>query len=182
MQPNFEIDLSDTFIFASVIGKTNRNEYSNVEEWFNDIRRTLAFVIWPFNLIYTKNTDSGIRYYLSEISNTKLKEILQHSKPHFEVPLREEPNDKTKTKSENRLYQYIIEHQEELTYDRIALLNKNDKTNPDERVLNLFHRFVYTGKRDDKLLETYLGHIREVICDNDLALNEYVLNMLAFYI
>ena len=87
----------------------------------------------------------------------------------------------SKTKSKNRLYNYIIEHQEELTYDRIALLNKNE-INPDEHVLNLFHRFVYTGKRDDKLLDLYLKHIREVICDNDLALNEYVLNMLAFYI
>ena len=92
--------------------------------------------------------------------------------------MKEEPNSKSK----NRLYNYIIEHQEELTYDRIALLNKNDKTIFNERVLNLFHRFVYMGKRNDKLLETYLEHIREVICDNDLSLYDYVLNMLAFYI
>lgn len=87
----------------------------------------------------------------------------------------------SKVKPENRLYHYIIEHQEELTYDRIALLNKNEIT-PNERVLNLFHRFVYTGKRNNKLLETYLRHIREVICNNNLPLYNYVLNMLAFYI
>ena len=87
----------------------------------------------------------------------------------------------SKVKLENKLYQYVIEHQEELTYDRIALLNKNEIT-PDERVLNLFHRFVYTGKRNNKLLDLYLKHIHEVICNNNSPLYEYVLNMLAFYI
>lgn len=79
----------------------------------------MAFVIKPFNLIYIKSTDSGLRYYLSEISRAKLKECLLTSIPHFEVPLKE-------NHSKDKLYHYIIEHQEELTYDRIDLLNENE--------------------------------------------------------
>lgn len=75
-QNKFEIDLNDPFVFGNVIGKIIRNEYSNIEEWYNDVKRTLAFVIYPFPLIYIKSTDSGIRYYLSEISRAKLKECL----------------------------------------------------------------------------------------------------------
>lgn len=119
MQPNFtnvvgsepqsgvEIDLSDTLTFGDVICKTYHQEYSTVKKWFNDIRRTLAFVIEPFNLIYIKDTDSDIRYYIKQISHTELKRRLSVIRePCFAVPLKEEP----KTKSENKLYNYIIEH------------------------------------------------------------------------
>ena len=91
---------------------------------------------------------------------------------------------KDETKTKDKLYYYILEHQEELTYDRIDLLNENGlkENHSNERILNLFHHFAYVGKRNNKLLDLYLKHIREVICNNNLLLNEYVLNMLAFYI
>lgn len=133
----------------------------------------MAFVNEPFNLIYIKSTDSGLRYYLSEISHTELKECLSIAEPLFEVPLKDE------TKVKDKLYYYILEHRKELTYKRLGLLNENTSN---ERILNLFHRFAYVGKRNNKLLETYLKHVQEVICNNNSSLYEYVLNMLAFYI
>lgn len=127
-----EIDLIDPFTFIDVICKTKRDEYSNIEEWFNDVKRTLAFVNYPFHLIYFKNTDSGLRYYIQEVSHAELKHRLSITEPCFEVPLKkansEEDYLKTKTKNKLKdiLYHYIIEHQEELTYDRIDLLNENE--------------------------------------------------------
>lgn len=93
--------------------------------------------------------------------------IQQISQQQIKNNLREAAINGTKA------YDYFAKNIDYLLYDHVE--NYSTKSN----IFSRFCGFVYDAVQNDAITQPYLNHIKEVICDNNNDVYEYIMNWLA---
>jgi len=125
----------------------SRKQYDNVVDLLNDLKSIIGFYDTNYYLRVKKNGQPYIKIY----SDEKLRKLF------IGYPL--------KGNKDNNLYQIFRKNINLFLYDDVQFYPSNTDGN---RIIKMFCGFKYEAKKGNyDILQPFLKHIREVICDCD---------------